>query len=524
MVKKRDSGKKRKSEETGARDDEDDSLSNEKRILKGQITDLEDLISEIEFSLNLTKFGDIENLEVLNPPAVDQRRSYKLKNLDYILQHELYKFSGLYCTKFTKHEYIFNFSPFSSTKSDSLYTVQFFTDSGKGTMGRYIMPSSGMMENILADSPIDNVTGLILFFRNCKRHLDCYVDRKEQYEELRELTSTIKNFRVDSDTTHVLITCSFLQVYRKKSDSLIDMTVYLSYDYGKARPSTVNVDWSMKKRPSEEDTKGMRSFMKIFKTLRLVESYQHVENSSHNVFSWEPTDVEAGEILDLNDEPDESEEEVCRPRRQRGAARKRRRSPTPEVNEASGGDNSQEPEELHEEEKKPAKKKRRRKPKPKVQEASEEPTEDSRQEPEKSPEKVEKKPVKKKRGRKPKPKTQEASEKPAEEDSPQAPEKSPEKVQKKPVKKKREPKAKAKPVVQQKEERQTQKKSPEPFKKPRTRQSLLNFSRQPKDPENTTPTDKEHTSRTVSSTPMPKTRGKPRMNTPGDISPIVLQR
>ncbi|XP_011309064.1 uncharacterized protein [Fopius arisanus] len=474
-MEKKKSSRRKKIQDDEKELNEEDPHEEEKRSLRSQISELEDLITEIEFALNQPKFGDIDNTEMLELP-VQPMRSYRLKNVDCLLQYELYKLSGLYCAKFTKHEYIFNFSPFSTIKNGSLYTLQFFTENGSGRIGKYIMPSSGILENILQDTPIDKLTGLIPFFRNCKRHLDCYVDRKEQFEKLKELTKNVKNIRVDADYSFVLITCNFLQVYRKSSDNFVDIAVYLSYDYGKARPSTVNVDWSMKKKPSEDDVKGLKSFVKIFRVENLIGAYRHIEESNHNIFSWKATEV-GEEILNVNDLSD-SEEEGPRPTRSRRVPTKRKRSPSLEENketeEEAGSQVSEEPERFKQPTKKPVIKKSR--PKPKAQ-----------------------------------PKT-----------LPKAQPKA---------------KPKAQPKTQPKVQTKTQpgqnspQKVPQPIKKSKIRQSTLNFSKlPPKDSDDSTPHGKNpmknpRIMKAVSSTPLHRSKkNRQQPNTLVDISPIVAEK
>lgn len=88
-------------------------------------------------------------------------------------------------------------------------------------------------------------------------------------------------------------------VYDNIQGNFLNITVYFSYENNSARPQLINVDWSLKNKPTEESTKAMKSFVKIFKKLSLYEALLEIAQATHANFSWEPEKRENTSTIDL---------------------------------------------------------------------------------------------------------------------------------------------------------------------------------------------------------------------------------
>ncbi|KAF7992775.1 hypothetical protein HCN44_005119 [Aphidius gifuensis] len=279
-------------------DQENEEDLNEKQQLIDEIKQLKELISDTEYALSLKeKDNQITDNDDLNKEP--NKRQYKVKNWQYIYHHELDKLAGLYCQKSINNEYVFCFDVSSSGNSDSVFAVQFFINDGKGTIGKYIMPSIDTMDLIIAETPIDQLSGIIPFLNNCKRHLDCFANRRKQYNELQKYTLNLKNIKVDADMGFNLITIYFKQVYDKDTDEFVNITVYCSYNNGSARPHMMNIDMSIEKQPTDDKLKNMKSFLKVFKKKSLYDALQDITDTTHDQFFWEPEERGTTNSIDI---------------------------------------------------------------------------------------------------------------------------------------------------------------------------------------------------------------------------------
>ena len=140
---------------------------------------------EIEHIKDRVKFGDIVNIDKYLPTVTTRALSQNIPDLEQIYRQELYKLAGIECKNLTKTEYIFNFLLLKKDGPVENFSVQIFNKDGQASLGKWIMPMSINMKNILAETPFDRVRSIIPFVKNCRRHIDCYAERRLQYEELK---------------------------------------------------------------------------------------------------------------------------------------------------------------------------------------------------------------------------------------------------------------------------------------------------------------------------------------------------
>lgn len=130
----------------------------------------------------MLRFKDVE--EWLSEPAsLNASPTVKnLPNVDADLQNDLYRFAGLNCVNIKRNEVTFNFA---SNEQQAKSAVQLFFKDGKAHLGKWVMPMSIDMNEILTNKPIDNLKNVTPFVRTCKHYIDCYTVRQQQFLSLK---------------------------------------------------------------------------------------------------------------------------------------------------------------------------------------------------------------------------------------------------------------------------------------------------------------------------------------------------
>lgn len=163
-------------------------MSTEKERLLREIRDLKSMIKEYEWNLETLRFKDVERHYAAELQSLKSKRPLrhrKIPNVEVELQNDLYRFGGLYCTQARRQELVFNFSSSRQQHKDNTYMVQILLKDEKASLGKWVMPMSIDMSEILEKTPLDNINTLSSFIKNCKHHVDCYAARKEQFELLK---------------------------------------------------------------------------------------------------------------------------------------------------------------------------------------------------------------------------------------------------------------------------------------------------------------------------------------------------
>lgn len=157
----------------------------EKEKLLRDIKELKCIIEQCERELNTVRFANVEehisklqSLEIPSYPRV-------LPNVEVDLQNDLYNFAGLRCVKFRRDEVIFNFTSTSEHQKKDIYAIQIFIKDRKGHLGKWIMPMSIDMNDMLTKVPIDKLENLTSFIKSCKHDIDCYIVRQGQFLSLK---------------------------------------------------------------------------------------------------------------------------------------------------------------------------------------------------------------------------------------------------------------------------------------------------------------------------------------------------
>lgn len=160
------------------------SDTTEKQKLLREIEELKCIIKQCELHVDTVCFEDIEkHTTKFEIPTAGY--SSRIPNIEVDLQNELYNFAGFNCIKFRRDEIVCHLMTTNELQENKTYAVQFFIKDGKVFLGKWVMPMSIDMPDILNNTPIDKLQDISAFLKNCQRHINCYITRQDQYLKLK---------------------------------------------------------------------------------------------------------------------------------------------------------------------------------------------------------------------------------------------------------------------------------------------------------------------------------------------------
>ncbi|KAL0134253.1 hypothetical protein PUN28_001209 [Cardiocondyla obscurior] len=269
----------------------------EKKKLIEQIKELRFIIKQCKQDLQISCFKDVEKYvtkEHLQRLEISPR---ELPNVEYDLQTDLYRFAGFWCVKSQRHELIFNFTSSNKEQKDYTYAVQIFIENKKSTLGKWVMPMSINMDQLLSETPIKEPKDLISFVKNCKHHVACYTVRQEQFLSLQKHISQIKYCTLQTDIGFRLISLELFGTYDKENNKYMNLIIHLRYYSDKARPYAIEVDTRDKSKLSDETKQKLKSWLKKFRMYNLQTAFDKILKED-SIFIWTQTNDES--LLELN--------------------------------------------------------------------------------------------------------------------------------------------------------------------------------------------------------------------------------
>lgn len=163
------------------------SSQDERNKLLNEIAILKSYISLLETTIETPKFGELQIVEKPSRSLRDNKEaiSSKIPDAQKELCYELYRFAGLRCV-YSEGDFVFEISSTNNVTKNDLYAIEILTDdNGRGKLGKWMLPMSINVSEILSRYPIDDLNNIKHFVRSCKHHVDCYVCRKEQVDKLQ---------------------------------------------------------------------------------------------------------------------------------------------------------------------------------------------------------------------------------------------------------------------------------------------------------------------------------------------------
>lgn len=131
--------------------------------------------------LQFAKMSLMHNNEIAN---------FHIPDVQTELCDELYRFVGLRCREFKRNSrFVFeinNIEQNDNITKNNVYAIEIMIDeSGRGKLGKWVLPMSVNVQKILSQYPIDKLNNVKHFLKSCKHHVDSYLCRLKQLEELQ---------------------------------------------------------------------------------------------------------------------------------------------------------------------------------------------------------------------------------------------------------------------------------------------------------------------------------------------------
>ncbi|XP_077276045.1 uncharacterized protein LOC143904923 [Temnothorax americanus] len=284
----------------------------EKERLLREIQELKCIVKQCEWSLQTLRFKDVEERVTkrsLQSRDVSSQTRNRVPNVEVDLQDDLYRFAGFRCVKFRRDEIIFNFTSTNEKQKDNTHAVQIFIKDGKGSLGKWVMPMSIDINYILSKTPVDQLKNLTAFIKNCKRNVDCYTARQEQFLSLQNSISHMKHCTLQSDLGFKQISLELYGVHDNESDRYIDLIIHLLYHFDKARPYKIEVNATNKSKLSDDTKQRLKICLKEFRISDLQTAFDKILDAEDNsTFTWTRAD-DSESLLELNDTSSSDEED-----------------------------------------------------------------------------------------------------------------------------------------------------------------------------------------------------------------------
>ncbi|XP_070162498.1 putative histone-lysine N-methyltransferase 1 [Polyergus mexicanus] len=260
------------------------SKREEKDKLLDEILLLEAHVSLLETMIVTPKFGQLE-FDKLPLIYDNEAARFHITDVQTELCYELYRFVGLRCREFDRNSRLVFEINNTVTKNDP-YAIEILIDeNGRGKLGKWVLPMSTNVQEILSQYPIDNLNNVKHFLKSCKHHVDSYLCRLKQFEELQDLLSGIKNIRVTRTLGITLIEFVISEIKDIDSDKFYNVILYLYYESAAARPYKLSSDTDDNEKPSPILIKKLNKYFKPFLMENLSLAFLQI-SESQTKFVW----------------------------------------------------------------------------------------------------------------------------------------------------------------------------------------------------------------------------------------------
>lgn len=169
----------------------------QKQKLLKQIAMLRTYVSVLEHHLETPKFGQLQLAREVRLLSNDEAATNcNMLDMRTEMRSDLYRFIGIRCTN-CKHRFVFEIANTDGVTWSDPYVVEILIDEyGRGKLGKWILPMSVDVQEILSQYPIDDLNNIRQFLKSCKHHVDCYICRAEQLKKLQVIRAKLWNFKL----------------------------------------------------------------------------------------------------------------------------------------------------------------------------------------------------------------------------------------------------------------------------------------------------------------------------------------
>ncbi|XP_012219794.1 uncharacterized protein MAL8P1.12-like [Linepithema humile] len=286
------------------------SSQDERNKLLNEIAILKTYISLLETVIQTPKFSQLQIVEKPSRLLCDNKdaKFRKIPDVQTELCYEFYQFAGMQCVN-CEGGFVFEFSSTENFSKNDLYAVEILIDdNGRGKVGKWVLPMSIDISEILSRYPIDDLNSIKHFLKSCKHHIDCYMNRKEQAEKLQNLLLEIKNAHVlySVGITHIELTMSHLKDI--DDNKFYNVILYLYYNSTEVRPCKLFSDTDSNEEPSSDLSKRLNKYFKPFLKRDLNLAFLKV-SKSQNQFVWKKILVDSKEnSIEIDDKSNDEDD------------------------------------------------------------------------------------------------------------------------------------------------------------------------------------------------------------------------
>ncbi|XP_054003013.1 uncharacterized protein LOC128889412 [Hylaeus anthracinus] len=287
-----------------------DLLEEKKIKLRKQINQLKSIVKQIKCNLNIHKYKNTkitydQNASDISANTNTDSDTPEILDVDIELQFQLYRYAGIYCVKSSKEEFIFNFSSSHKYEKKGTFAVQILNKDNLGHLGKWIMPKSIDLNVLISIFPIQELKYIPSFVRTCKHYIDCHFLRQEQYHELMDRVSHLKDCTLQTNLAYTYITLELKSVRKIEDDSYINIVIYLIYDTNEVRPHKVEVDSQTEEELDKSTKKHLKDSLKCFKTFDLCTAFKNILNTGQFIWAKEDDEDSPVEVNNLSNSDEE---------------------------------------------------------------------------------------------------------------------------------------------------------------------------------------------------------------------------
>ncbi|XP_015173588.1 PREDICTED: uncharacterized protein LOC107064910 [Polistes dominula] len=258
----------------------DGPSSNKRKELEKKIKDLRDVVKQLQEKLRVTRFKNIKGTNSQNT-LVDKKK--QIVPID--INHELYRYSGLYCAQVVATKFIIGFSSFLKHQEEK-FAIEFIFQNKTIRVGKWIMPMSVDMKQLLSEVSLNTVEDLHPFLRNCKLHVDSYIMRLQQYQTFKSYLDNLNNCNVQTNLGYSTFILELSQVYDKINESYVRITIFLWYNSKNNKPDDIKFEIHGNIKYKEETEKRLRKSLKVFYINDLITAFDKFLQEDNAQFTW----------------------------------------------------------------------------------------------------------------------------------------------------------------------------------------------------------------------------------------------
>ncbi|KAI4484147.1 hypothetical protein M0804_007603 [Polistes exclamans] len=199
------------------------------------------------------------------------------------LKKDLYRFSGIQCVKMSNIK-VFAFSTGEKVTNDNLFCVEILTTGNNLKLGKWVMPPSTDMKDILSEFPLDTNKNLKSFLKCCKQHVNCYSYRQEQYNNLKNILSNTVNCSLDANLGFTRIHLHMSGIEQIDPGEIYNIMLFMAYKSNEALPYLISIE-TQDNTLSPKMNKIFNKYFKPFKIFNLSAAFERIIDDNRH-FIW----------------------------------------------------------------------------------------------------------------------------------------------------------------------------------------------------------------------------------------------